>query len=165
MQKIGVLFAFVLFGFQASAQFYEPVFPSLQGQVLLDSVVARFKPQIVLDYSTARDTMYSKIYLEGDTVYCVYSRHGVYLPPNTDPTTEIFLNGTADGINCEHTFPQSFGAENGNAKSDMHHLFPARIAVNDARANQPFGDVPDNQTQKMVFQKPINVDDPNDRDR
>ncbi len=151
MQKTLAILLFELIYCQADAQFYQPVFPDLQGQTLFDSVKTNFKPQTVLDYATARDTMYSKIYLEGDTVFCVYSRHGLYLTPNTDPTNDLYLNGTANGINCEHTYPQSMGAESGNAKSDMHHLFPARIAVNDARANQPFGDVPDNQTQKWYF--------------
>lgn len=151
MQKSFAILLFMLVCAQSRAQFFQPVFPNLTGQALLDSVVTHFKPQTVLEYSPARDTMYSKIYLEGDTVYCVYSRHGLALTPNADPTNDLFMNGVANGINCEHTFPQSFGAENGNAKSDMHHLFPARVAVNDARANQPFGDVPDNQTQKWFF--------------
>lgn len=133
-------------------QYYLPVFPNLEGQILIDSLKAHFKPQTVLDYGTARDTLYSKIYLEKDSVFCAYSRHSLLLPPGADPTTTLFMNGVANGINCEHTYPQSKGAEFGNAKSDMHHLFPNRAAVNGARSNLPFGEVPDTQTEKWYFQ-------------
>ena len=151
MQKAFTLLFFAFLWLHTDAQFYQPVFPDLQGQTLLDSVKAYFKPQTVLDYSMARDTMFSKIYLEGDSVFCVYSRHGLKLPPNIDPTVNLWMNGAADGINCEHSYPQSMGAGNGNAKSDMHHLFPSRAAVNDARGNQTFGDVVDSQAQKWYF--------------
>ena len=39
----------------------------------------------------------------------------------------------------------------GQAKSDMHHLFPTREGVNTARSNYPFGEVPDNETDKWYI--------------
>lgn len=124
------------------------IHPNLQGNDLLEALVEDYKPDNVLDYSQARDTMYGIIYNVHDSVTCVYSGHRVYLPPGADPSTAIFLNGSANGINCEHTYPQSMGAETGNAESDMHHLFPTRAAVNTARGNDPFAEIPDNQTAK-----------------
>ncbi len=133
------------------SQSYVPVFPDLTGEILLDSLVWKFKPLTVLNYGAARDTMYGRIYNVNDSVYCVYSGHRLYLPPGTDPTEALYLNGSQDGIDNEHTWPQSFGAEFGNPQSDMHHLFPTRAAVNDARANLPFAEIPDDQTEKWYY--------------
>lgn len=121
----------------------QPLFPSLEGQPLLDALVQSYKPDTVLDYSHARDTMYARIYNQHDSVQCVYSGHRRYLQPGTNPSTWLYMNGTNDGINCEHTWPQSKGAQTGNPESDMHHLFPVRSAVNTARDNFPFAEIPD----------------------
>jgi hypothetical protein len=43
-------------------------------------------------------------------------------------------------MNTEHTWPQSYGAE-GDARSDLHHLFPTDSGVNSSRGNLPFGEV------------------------
>jgi hypothetical protein len=51
-------------------------------------------------------------------------------------------------MNAEHAYPQSKGAATGFARSDMHHLYPARIPVNEARGLLPYAEIPDNQTQK-----------------
>ncbi|MBN2695575.1 endonuclease, partial [bacterium] len=72
-------------------------------------------------YSSARDYMYDDIdNVSGKGVQCVY--------------TGLWNNS----INCEHTWPQSMGAE-GDAKSDIHHLFPTNSSVNSSRGNLPFG--------------------------
>lgn len=121
----------------AQAQ-HQTIYPQQSGAILLDSLVQGYKPQVVLDYDDARDTLYAKVYLEGDSVEGVYTGHRLYLPPNGDPSTALFRSGSANGINAEHTYPQSKGARYGAAKSDMHHLYPTRTAVNSARANYPF---------------------------
>ena len=96
----------------------------------------------------ARTEMYSKIYNVGDSVECVYSGHKLFLEPsNPDPIGTMSRNGSSNGINCEHTFPQSKGAGAGNPRSDMHHLFPTRARVNEARLNYPFSEVIDRTTQ------------------
>ncbi len=128
----------------AQAQLY----PTLSGQSLLEQLVFDFKPTNVLDYDEARDTLYSKIFNDNGSVSCVYSGFSLPLYPDQDPSTALFMNGSANGINCEHTFPRSKGADVGNPKSDMHHLFPARAGVNTARGNDPYADVPDLQTVK-----------------
>lgn len=56
------------------------------------------------------------------------------------------MDGDDNGINCEHIYPQSKGAGEGNARSDKHHLVPARWAVNEGRSNYPFAEVPDSET-------------------
>jgi hypothetical protein len=132
------------------------LFEGLVGQPLLDSLVAHFKPDSVLDYTQSRDTLYSKVLaLDDDSLRCIYSGHTLYLAPNQDPTQYVYLNGTSDGINAEHAYPQSKGAANGNARSDMHHLYPTRIPVNEARADLPFGEIPDAQAQKWFYKNQV----------
>lgn len=56
------------------------------------------------------------------------------------------------GINAEHVWPQSRGAT-GSAKSDLHHLFPARVNVNSTRGNWPFADIPDAETNRWFWKE------------
>ncbi|MBK9107877.1 MAG: endonuclease [Saprospiraceae bacterium] len=130
----------------------QKLFPTDSGYLLIQKLVSSFKPATVLDYANARVKMYTEIYNIKDTVECVYTKHALYLDPQySDPIGYLSKNGNDNGINCEHTFPQSKGAENGNAKSDMHHLFPSRAAVNEARSNYPFGEIDDPKTNKWFY--------------
>ena len=47
--------------------------------------------------------------------------------------------------------PQSRGAENGYAKSDMHHLYPTRVDVNSDRGSFPFAEIDDNRTESWYY--------------
>ena len=145
--KIRLVLVALFFTSLIQAQFdSERLFPDLEGDDLRQAVIDQYKPIIILPYGPARDSMYANIYKENDTIYGVYSRHGVYIDPALDPTDAIFMNGVDNGINTEHTYPRSKGAENGNPRSDMHHLFPTRVRVNADRANLPFGEIQDNTT-------------------
>ncbi len=136
-------------GTSALAQTFEPVFPGESGQALLDSLATHYRPAVVLDYANARDTLYAKVLaFDDDSLRCIYSGHTLYLDPNQDPTQYVYLNGTTLGMNTEHAYPQSKGAADGNARSDMHHLFPARIPVNEARGDVPYGEISDAQTER-----------------
>jgi len=120
----------------------QSIFPDLTGQELVDSLAANFRPATVYSYNAARDTLYAKIDSRNDSLYCVYTGFGVLLDITQDPTQDAF----AKGINAEHTWPRSRGAENGNPLADMHHLFPTRQDVNADRGSLPFGEIPDAQT-------------------
>lgn len=143
----------------------QQLYPSLEGDDLLEALVDDYKPLFVLDYGEARDVMYGEIDIQNDTVYCVYSGHGLYLPPNVDPSSFLYMNASTNGINAEHTYPRSKGAseENGNAYSDLHHLFPTRTGVNAARGNLPFGDVVDTQADTWYYKTDVenNIPDSN----
>lgn len=145
----------ILFGFVqiAEGQYQNTrLFQNDSSFVLLGKLINEYKPSIVLDYSQARIKMYTQIYNEKDTVRCVYTKHSLYLDPSSsDPIGYLIKNGNANGINCEHTYPQSKGAEFGNAHSDMHHLFPSRAAVNSARSNYPFGEIKDDHTNEWYY--------------
>ncbi len=130
----------------------ERLFPELSGEILLDEVVDQYKATILFfDYGTTRDTMFREVYAVNDSLECVYSGHTLYMDPNRDPTTTVFMNGADNGINTEHTYPRSKGAAFGNAKSDMHHLYPARAMVNEERSNFPFGDIEDDKATKWFW--------------
>jgi hypothetical protein len=123
------------------------LFPGLSGKVLLDSLFDRYRPDTVLPYAIARDTLYAKVLaLDDDTLRCIYTGHALYLDPTKDPTQYVYLNGIPNGMNAEHAYPQSKGTAEGNARSDMHHLYPVRIAINEKRGDLPYSDIPDNET-------------------
>ena len=128
---------------------FQSVFKGLSGAELLTKLVQNYKPGVVLDYGQAKDTLYARIYNEHDTVYGVYTRYGLYLPAGVDPSSYLYNGGS--GINAEHTFPRSKGAAEGNAKSDMHHLFPAKVNVNEKRGSLPFNDIDDNLTNDWYY--------------
>lgn len=157
-----VLFAFFLLTSNLlGAQYYEPIFPGESGSALINKLRLNFRPSQVLEYGPAREQMYTRIYNINDSVECVYSGHRLYLDPTSpNPIGDLSMNGSHNGINCEHTFPQSKGAGSGNARSDMHHLFPTRARVNEARLNFPLQEVDDRTTDlwfrgtEMRSQKP-----------
>ncbi|MEL6865106.1 MAG: endonuclease [Bacteroidota bacterium] len=133
------------------AQYHLPLFPELEGEALTDELAANYRPFNVLDYSRARDTLFRVVYGLNDSLSCVYSGHRLYMNPNIDPTDAVFLSGQDNGINTEHTWPQSLGAGSGFARSDMHHLFPTRVRVNGDRGSLPFGESNDSETEKWYY--------------
>jgi hypothetical protein len=155
---ICLLAAFFLFTFcpLQAQQGFENVFSNLAGDELIDSLASHYRPNTVLSYADARDTLYAKILaIDDDSIRCIYSGHTLYLAHNQDPTQYIYLNGSSNGINTEHAYPQAKGALDGNAKSDMHHLYPARIPVNEARGDKPFLDIADNQVDKWFVNNTV----------
>lgn len=147
---ISIILVFVLTSSLSAQYKFEPVFPGYTGIALLDKLVENYKPITVLDYGSARDTLFSKVYKYKDSLACIYSDYKIALPEGVDPTTFAYMNGSKNGINTEHAYPQSKGAE-GGAKSDMNHLFPSKANVNESRGNLPYGESPDNNTQKWYY--------------
>jgi hypothetical protein len=121
------------------------LFPGLLGQQLLDSLRVNYRPVVALSYNAARDVMYTLIDNHGGIITAVYTGFQAQVDPqSTSPRADAFSRG----INAEHTWPQSLGAEGFPAESDMHHLFPERIESNAARGNFPFDEIPDAQTDR-----------------
>jgi len=115
----------------------------LTEQSLLDYVVSNYKTTSTMGYNTARDTLYGVIDLkENNELSCVYSGYTITLDITQDPST----NAYNQGINCEHTWPQSMGAGDEPQKSDMHYLFPCKSNVNSSRGNDPYGEIIDTET-------------------
>lgn len=84
--------------------------------------------QTPVGYQKAQDVIFSKVDNHDGEVECVYT--GRRLRTSGEPS--------ADNMNIEHTWPQSKGAV-GEAKSDLHHLFPTDSKANSTRSSFPFG--------------------------
>ena len=147
-----LFFLFVLTVIDVRAQYdHEDVLIGQSGELLIDQLISQYKPVSILDYNEARDTMFSKVYAINDSVSCVYTGHKLFIDPSNDPSTVLHKGGIGNGINTEHTFPQSKGAGTGNARSNMHHLFPVRSAANSARNNFPYGEIDDSITNTWYY--------------
>jgi len=134
------------------AQAQDDIFPLLDGNELLEALREDFKPSLLMDYGPTRDTMYLNVYRDEDGyVTCHYSGYAVFLPEGVDPSSYLYDGGDLDGITAEHIYPQSKGAGEGNARSDMHSLVPAIWQVNEGRSNYPFGEVPDDETDHWYY--------------
>ena len=113
------------------------------GQELLDHIIDNYKTSSTLGYSNARDVLYGTIDLqENDQLSCIYSGFTITLDINQDPST----NAYEQGINCEHSWPQSMGADEEPQKSDLHHLYPCKSNVNSSRGNHPYAEILDQDT-------------------
>jgi endonuclease I len=132
-------------------QKYTPIFPTLTGDDLLEALVREYKTNTVLSYGDARDLLYGEIDNRNDSVTCIYSGHQIFLPDGVDPSTFVFMDGDKNGINAEHVFPRSKGADFGLPLADMHHIFPCRVEVNTNRGSFPFAEIPDADTQSWYF--------------
>ena len=131
----------------------QQLFPGIQGEALLDSLVVNYKPAVVLDYNGARDKMYALIDNRRDSVTCVYTGYQVYIPYNY-PTPRDLTNNAIPKMDTEHSWPKSKGAETSsepNAISDLHHLYPTNSLANSARGSLPFGNVPDQEANRWWF--------------
>ena len=120
------------------------------GDVLIDALQQQFADPRPLGDDFARDSMYAVVYNEeADTVEGQYSGLRIEVDPSEgDPSTIA-----ADkGINNEHTWPQSKGAGDEPATSDLHILVPARAEVNSARSNFPYGEIPDADADTWYFE-------------
>src|SRR5690554_2659188 len=135
----------------------QQLFPGQVGEALLTSLAADYRPAIVLSGANARDTLYAVVDMtvrDGEEgVTCVYTDHFVIFDcdPSCDPSMDVYNDDGVNGINLEHSWPQSMGAGEGNASSDMHHLFPTRGAVNSARGNMPFGEIADIDVTRWYY--------------
>jgi hypothetical protein len=128
---------------ESNSSLFISILPTESGRSLIEQVAIAYAPKDSLGYNTGRDILYSQIDSVDGVLEGVYTGYQIRLNPNARPRSDAF----AKGINAEHTWPQSKGAK-GWAKSDLHHLFPTRIRVNSTRGNNPFADIPDDQTDR-----------------
>ncbi len=127
----------------------ETIFPELRGKALRSRLETDYKVKTSLGYDGARDFMYSELDNDDGIVRGIYSDFTVRVNPNSSrPRSDAYQNGK--GINAEHSWPQSKGA-NGVAKSDLHHLFPSQVRVNSIRSSFPFADIDDSRTERWLI--------------
>ena len=132
-------FFLLLFTSSVSAQ-NDSIFPSETGETLINSLQANYSVTNSLSYNAARDAMYGSIDNKNGQVVGIYS--GFTVTANTRSTVY------EAGINAEHTWPQGKFDSDLPMRSDIHHLFPTKIDVNNARGSLPFAEIPDQNTSK-----------------
>lgn len=144
------VFLTLLIGTEPS--FADVLFPSQTGSDLLEQINQNYQPKRHLGYDNSRDILYSEIDNHDGQVLGIYTNFTLFFDPNShlDPSKTLYQGG--EGINAEHIWPQSKGA-NGIAKDDQHNLFPARVKVNSDRNNKPFGEISDNKTKRWYFKE------------
>ena len=124
------------------------IYPGFFGEDLYNYIQNNYQASSTLGYNNARDVMYSEIDLKpGNQLTGVYSGYSIILDLSQDPST----NAYDQGINCEHTWPQSLGADSSPMKSDLHHLRPCKRNVNSSRGNNPFGEAVDSQVNHWYW--------------
>ena len=136
---------FILLLSTAFSQIQTTIGEWLTEQELLDYVITNYKTSTTLGYNGARDKLYGEIDIhDGNQLSCVYTGYTITIDDLAYPRNSTNVKG----INCEHTWPQSMGADSGARKSDMHHLFPCKDNVNSSRGNDPYAEIPDANTDK-----------------
>ncbi|WP_438968959.1 endonuclease [Nonlabens sp.] len=110
---------------------------------LLSCLQSNYTPAGTLGYATARDVMYGSIDMNPINLELkgIYTDFTIIMDYSTDPDASIHAFNL--GINAEHAYPQSMGANEEPNRSDMHSLFPAKDNVNSSRNNCPFGEIDD----------------------
>ena len=149
LSTLSLLVALLALAPGAFAQTNQTIAPGQTGQTLLNTLDQDYSPSSTLSYNGARDLLYGDIdKAPNDSLYGVYSQFAVFIGNSSTPRSTAFQNGA--GINAEHVFPQSKGAE-GAAKSDMHNLHPTRVDVNGDRGSLPFGEVDNSSASNWYY--------------
>ena len=135
----------LLFPFLLQAQ----IEPGKKGDELINLLQQTYTPNNTLGYGPARDILYSEIDNNGLELSGIYTGFTVTLVAGQDPSQSAFQGGA--GINAEHVYPQSKGSSSEPQKSDLHHVFPSKVNVNEARASCEFHDIVDSDTESWFY--------------
>ncbi|MEZ4884827.1 MAG: endonuclease [Chitinophagales bacterium] len=141
------LFSLLLLLTSIALQAQNFIEPCKYGQPLVDALRNAYTPNNPLGYGPGRDILYSKIDNNGLQLSCIYTDFTVTLDPNADPSVSAF----SGGINAEHVYPQSLGAGDEPARSDLHNIFPSKVNVNESRGSCPFGEIADSDTDQWFY--------------
>lgn len=117
------------------------LYPDLEGTELAEQLRDDFGDPATYEYDVARDSLYGRVFNENEEVEAFYSGFTAPLLEGQSPRASM----AEAGINAEHLWPQSLGAGELPARSNMHILVPARENVNSARSNFPFAVIPPNE--------------------
>lgn len=117
----------------------------------LTCLQTNYTPDQTLGYSSARDILYSVVDVNSTTqeLKGIYSDYTILMDYSTDPDPSIHAFNL--GINAEHVYPQSMGAGDEPARSDMFNIFPSRVEVNAARGSCPFNEIVDADTESWFY--------------
>ena len=117
----------------------------------LTCIQTNYTPTQTLGYGPARDILYSSIDVDISTqeLSGIYTDFTIVMDYSTDPDPSTHALNL--GINTEHAYPQSMGAGDEPARSDMFNIFPCRIEANSSRSNCPFGEIDDTDTEAWFY--------------
>ncbi|MDQ3015218.1 MAG: endonuclease [Bacteroidota bacterium] len=151
MKCVTVTLIFILTVF--SHKGYTQIFPGLEGETLVEALQGEYTPHVLLNDTQVKDTLYARVFNEGDSVHCIYSGLAHDLPFGVDPSQYIFGSGNmTESMNLEHGWPQAKGAGDGtDGNMNMHHLYPSRVAINSDRADFPFKEIADNVSNHWYY--------------
>jgi len=97
------------------------------------------KGHVALEYKVVKLLMFSSVDNVDGIVCSVYTPSQCKDTYYRDPSVlDLYKNNENFKLNIEHTWPQSKGAKELPANSDMHHLFVTSKESNSKRANLPF---------------------------
>jgi len=102
---------------------------NLEGQELYNSLNKYLNESLMFTYSDARQFMFSKADNVNGMVECVYT--GKSIQTSGIPNINLF--------NTEHSWPQSKGADQEPARSDIYIIYPSDSKANERRSNHPYG--------------------------
>ncbi len=155
MKRVTRIVRVLIFGLFTflSGELAAQIFPGLEGEVLVEALQNAYTPQFLLNDTQVKDTLYAKVFIEDDSVRCIYSGLAHDLPIGVDPSQYIFGSGNqTESINLEHGWPQAKGAGDGtDGNMNMYHLFPSRVAINSDRADFPYRQIADNVTNHWYY--------------
>ena len=118
---------------------------------IIDCLQQNYTPDQTLGYSGARDILYSAVDVNqsNQELKGIYTDFTIVMDYSTsaDPSIHAFNSG----INAEHVFPQSMGAGDEPALSDMYNIFPCRIEANSSRSNCPIDEIEDTDTETWFY--------------
>lgn len=102
---------------------------NLEGQELYNALNKYLNESLMFSYSDARQFMFSKADNVNGAVECVYT--GKTIQTTGIPNINVF--------NTEHSWPQSKGADQEPARSDIYIIYPSDAKANERRSNHPYG--------------------------
>ncbi len=115
----------------------QTIFVGQTGETLQASIRTTYTPN-TLGYNTARDQMYGFVWNNSGTLSGIYTGIMINVRANTSTSR---ADAAAGDFNAEHLWPQSQGAGEEPARSNLFNLAPTKQRVNSDRGNLPFGTV------------------------
>jgi endonuclease I len=119
----------------------------LTGEPLQEFLRENYTPDLTLGYNIARDRMYTILDNRDGMLIGFYTYFEMPVDPNSSTPRQDAYDG-GSGINAEHLWPQSKGAGNEPARSDLHHLRSTEVRANQDRGNLKFGTIPDGDVDR-----------------
>ncbi len=113
----------------------QTIFVGQTGETLQASIRATYTPS-TLGYDRARDQMYGFVWNQNGSLSGIYTGRTISVRAN--PSTAR-SDASAGNFNAEHLWPQSQGAGDEPARSNLFNLAPTDNPTNSDRGNLPFG--------------------------